>query len=493
MPHDYAELFLWRTWSHAAVASRLSFMYKAVKDNDSVRPVIAHVGACTVIQDTAGDGSDDRQNSAAVDFYGTSFAVENHLTNVIDEARPFMICDWLRSVSPYYWIYEFYPDWGCWQTPISNADFNLKAWAMIACGAKGILYWQYRSERVGNENDLSGLVHIDGGHKPVTAEAVRLKKFVAENESFLMSAHAAEDEIGILYSGASDMISRIEETGRDGLWSFELKNGWPYLYKKTLFGIYALFRELGYSIRWIDERDLSQKINGIKVLYLPEAFMLSKKTIASLSEFTEKGGRLIAEEGTGLRAENTWVHKNWPDEVIAGIFGVKITERIMSNHRDETLRIKQEKIKPAGFSSYLQADGGKIIGYWSDRRPAAVQKNGCTFIGTSLGAAFYEIFSSGQSNVKNTSARSAFCSVLSGFLSDAGLPEKKMLPAGVYERHLTDDSTQMFFIFNRSGKKQTIPLPSNGKLTVLTGTAGITVKNKKRVLDIAAGGISVLI
>jgi len=187
MPRDYAELFLWRKWSLFAVKKRLEFMYKTVREWDNTRPIITHVGGCSIVQDVAGDGSDDLQNSNEVDFYGTSLPISAHFSNIIEESQPFIICDWLRSVSEYYWVYELYPDWGDWNRTTPVEEFRFKVWATVACGAKGLLYWQYRAERLGDENNLSGLVNIDGSFKNITYEAKKIGESIKKYDDLLMN------------------------------------------------------------------------------------------------------------------------------------------------------------------------------------------------------------------------------------------------------------------------------------------------------------------
>ncbi len=72
MPWDYAELFLWRQWAIVEATKKIRFMYETVKAVDDSRPLISHVGQCSIIQDIAWSGSDDLENAKVVDFFGTS-------------------------------------------------------------------------------------------------------------------------------------------------------------------------------------------------------------------------------------------------------------------------------------------------------------------------------------------------------------------------------------------------------------------------------------
>jgi beta-galactosidase len=440
MPYDYVELYLWRQWAHEALSRRLKTVYDTVKSHDDTRPIISHVGTPMVRQDIAGDVSDDVLNAENVDFYGMSYSTANRFMNCIDEATPFLVCDWMRNVSPYFWVYELYPDWGKWNPPARLYDFNLRVWSALACGTKGILYWQYRAERVGSEEDLAGLVHIDGTFKDITHESGRIAEFIHKHESFFMNAKVAEDGIGILYDRESDLINRIETTGTPGKWNdFSLKGGYPYHYKKALMGTYALFRELGVTCRMIDTRSLERFLDGIRLLYIPQGFMLTEDAFRVLREYTENGGRIIAEEGLGLRDERTWVRPQWPAMPMQQLFGAKIFERVSTEYVCEYLDVLGVRVPASGYVSRLHAlDEREISGHWEDGSGGIVSSVSTAFLGTSLGASFYE----------NHSDRHSYCKALRRLCGILQLDLPDELPEGVYRRSLETGEKRLVFYFN---------------------------------------------
>jgi beta-galactosidase GanA len=448
MPTDFVELFLWRKWAASAVKDRVKFMYKTVKLLDNSRPVITHVGFCTALQDAAGDTSDDFQNAAEVDFYGCSYPTAEHFTNIIEEAEPFIQCDWIRSISEYFWVYELYPDWGAWHRKISVEDYNFKVWSVLASGAKGLLYWQYRAERVGAEHNLAGLVNIDGSFKEISHESKEISNFIKENNSFLANAKVRHDKIGILYSIESDLINRIENTGDTSFFNFDLNCESPYTYKRALIGIYTLFKELGYTVKLIDERNLETQINDLQMLYIPECFMISNKTVDILEEFKNSGGYLIAEEGIGLRQKNTWVHSTWPSKKVSELFGVKIEERVSCQLTKDEITIFNKTIPASGFISYLKGNTSTPIGSWSDNRVAAAQKDNCIFIGTSLGEIFYNNYKNNYDDIKE---------VIIELLKKCNISVKNY-PQNVYIRTLVSGNSKLLFIFNRSNKEHKIQI-----------------------------------
>jgi hypothetical protein len=107
---DYAELFLWRTWSALTVAGRVRLVADAVREADPDHPVMAHVGCCSMVQDALEDTSDDVLTAATVDLYGSSLAAE--LDGDFGPDATALNCDWIRSVNRGrdWWINEAYSD-----------------------------------------------------------------------------------------------------------------------------------------------------------------------------------------------------------------------------------------------------------------------------------------------------------------------------------------------------------------------------------------------
>jgi beta-galactosidase len=439
MPHDYAEVFEWRQWASSAVTSRLDFMYKTVKELDATRPVISHVGCCSVIQDAAGDCSDDIANAAAVDFYGTSLPTADEFSNFISESRCLMICDWMRHVDPNYWVYELYPDWGDWTKPVTVNDYKFKVWACLAAGAKGILYWQYRAERLGCENNLAGLVNIDGSFKEISHESGRIAQFIHQNEDFLSKAEVVEDPIGILYSRESDLISSVENSCGT-VFKFDQSPGF-YCYNKSIQGAHALFRELGFVPQFIDVRRLAECLGKIRVLYIPQLYIPAADTLELLQQFVANGGKIIAEEGLALRQQNTWLNPHWPADGFAALMGARIKTRIATRFADEKIVWNDITVKPGEFISHLECLNAQPVAYWQDSNIAAAATKNSLFIGTAFGAAFLD----------NSNSSENYLELIRNVLTEWGIqPMFANLPKRIYARKLRYRNQVMHIIFNRS-------------------------------------------
>ncbi|NOZ64865.1 MAG: hypothetical protein GXO71_08125, partial [Caldiserica bacterium] len=201
MVGDYAEMYLWRQWAMWSVADRLKWMYEEIRKHDKDHPIITHVGSCSVTQDVAGCTSLDWLNARQVDFYGSSFPMllGQYPPVLYHRSNAGMICDWIRSVSPYFWINELYPNRAGWVAEVKVEDFRKWIWTTIAHGAKGLLFWQYRAERLGNESNGHGLVNIDGSENEKSKEAERIGKVLNNHASLFREFTVPQSEVAIVY------------------------------------------------------------------------------------------------------------------------------------------------------------------------------------------------------------------------------------------------------------------------------------------------------
>ena len=440
---DYAELFLWRLWALDTLRERLRILRDTVREfDDSPRPVIAHAGSCTALCDIAGDGSDDLANAAVFDFYGTSLPTGETFDTPRDRTLPLLNLDWMRSVSEYFWVYELYPEWGDWEKKIAIADFRYKVMSAIGGGARGLLFWQYRAERLGNENDLAGLVNLDGSFKPVSHECARLGRELTRHADFLMRARVVCDRIGIVYDLESDMINRIENTG-SGPGDFQLRRNpaeGSYLYKDNLWGVHALFCDLKLTPELVDSRLLDERLERFDVLYLPEWFMLTPEKAALLRKFVERGGLLLAEEGLALRRSNTWLNYPWPGEGMAELFGVSVAERnAVGKLRSAPPAIATARGPAAvtGFAAYLEpAPETEVLARWQDSRAAITRHGTAIFIGAPLGHAYF--------HTSGKRVPELLRELLDGRVRIPTYPDE------VFVRTLETDDERRYVVFNRS-------------------------------------------
>lgn len=471
-------------WS---VADRLRWMYEEIRKHDKEHPVITHVGACSVVQDVAGDSSLDWLNARQVDFYGSSFPVfpEQYPSSLHHQANAGMICDWIRSVSPYFWINELYPALHNWREEVKVEELRRWIWTTVAHGAKGILFWQYRAERLGNESNGNGLLNIDGSKNERSEEAERIGKVIGNHASTFRKSQVPPSEAAILYDHHSDLISRIENT--PAISSPQFNEGVTYPYKFSLHGSYSLFWNNNIPVDWIPSQEI-ERIRKYKVVYLPILYIIDKKTAEVLVKFVEEGGVLISEASLGLRAENTWVNLSVPPFGLDDLFGCKEAGRLaIKEPRIVSANKYGIKIPATRMMTWLEVEEAEVIGEWEDGRAALTisryGKGKAILVGMYPGATYID---TREENLIQ------FIRLL---LEEAGVKPPVQLEGvkgRVYPRMLVKEKERLIFLFNYGNQDEeiTVTHPRINDAKDLCQVAKLSKDNKGNLrINLPAGEV----
>ncbi len=453
---EYTELALFRQWAMESVTDRVRWVYETIRACDDVHPISSHVGACSIGQDVLADSSDDYATARTVDFYGTSQLfftgdfvefdnIEGEATFVSPRWRDdyyilAMGADWLRSVSPYFWINEIYTNSFFYTTPdISPEDLRFRIWSYIAAGAKGIVFWQFRSERVGNESGCSGLVGINGrstGRAEACAgEAARVRR----NEAVLRDFRPDPAEVAIVYDIESDLISRIEEASGQNF----LGNTVKYTYKAALKGAYGLFWRARTHPDFVSTREL-EKIRDYRAVYLPAMFVVDARVARILEEYVHRGGVLLAEEGLGLRDKRYWMSPLAPGAGLGRLFGA-IQGKTVKPATPVELEFRGTRLPISSRRSVLEPVDCQVLATWRDGGAAAVTRP------CGDGRTFFFGFHPGQCHAETTA--DAFVAMAHGLLREAGIaPESHIVetpPGALVEwRFGSSLGRRMLFLLN---------------------------------------------
>jgi beta-galactosidase GanA len=382
---EYTELALFRQWAMESVVNRVRWVYDTIRTCDDVHPISSHVGACSIGQDILADSSDDYATARTVDFYGTSQLfftgdfiefdnIEGEATFVSPRWRDdyyilAMGADWLRSVSPYFWINEIYTNSFFYTTPdISPEDLRFRIWSYIAAGAKGVVFWQYRSERVGNESGCSGLVGIDGRPTDRAVVCTIEARRVRQHEAVLRDFKPDPAEVAIVYDIESDLISRIEEASGQNF----LGNTVRYTYKAALKGAYGLLWRTCTHPDFVSTREL-ERINGYRAVYLPALFVVDTRVARILEEYVRRGGVLLAEEGLGLRDKRYWMSPLAPGAGLDRLFGA-IQGKTVTSATTVGLDYGGAQLPISSRRSVLEPADCQVLATWPDGGAAAVSR-----------------------------------------------------------------------------------------------------------------------
>ncbi|MDD2706607.1 MAG: beta-galactosidase [Verrucomicrobiae bacterium] len=366
---DYAEMHLWRKWAMSAVAGHIRRSAEAIKRADAGAFVMCHAGCCSVVTDIAGDGTDDLQNVRAVDRYGTSWPVPMFPATPPAHVMPDCIGNWLRRVDPRYWLHEFYPQLGEWAKAPAPVDLKRLIWQGLACGGSGFTFWQYRSERVGNESNMAGLREIDGSPSERSRVADEIGGILKKHGRRLAGARRLPGPVAQFYSLDSDLISRIQRMEANGESLLNEKPTLDYFYKRAAFSAFGLFSHGAVAPEWAVSGD---SLEGTRLLVVSAAEMVDETAARWIREYVEKGGSLLAEFPFACRDANTWVSPRRPAHGLDELLGCCEEERLVAEN-EEAVFWNGVRMKAKGWKIRLTPQRGEILARWPDGSPAAVE------------------------------------------------------------------------------------------------------------------------
>ncbi len=366
---DYAEMFLWRQWAAWAVSEHVRNVADAIRRAAPGAVVLNHIGCASVVADSVCDSSDDLLNASTTDFYGTSFPVPLRPATVTESHEGDLIGDWLRRVDPGFWIHEFYPSHGNWSRPCRGDMLRFLVWQGISTGTSGFTYWQYRSERVGNETNGYGLREINGSSTERSAAADRIAGILKEHGAILAGTRRAPSPLALLYDKSSDLISRIQCFNQAQMLDESNDTALDF-YKPSLRAAHVLYDRLPEGIDFVTADD---DLRSRRCLVVTATEIVSAAFAARLREFVHNGGTLIVEYPFAVRDDNTWVAIDRPQPEMAELCGFR--EKIRWEIAGETARIDGEALGNQRWYCIGEVAADAVVfGRWSTGEAAAIRR-----------------------------------------------------------------------------------------------------------------------
>lgn len=161
-----------------------------------------------------------------------------------------------------------------------------------------MVYWQYRAERVGMEQDCAGIMRVDGSARPVAYAAKDFGEDLHKNMQYLAGAEVEEGDIAIVFDFDSLLMSEIEEASKDIF---------QYAYTPMSFTTQEAIRvctsssETAVTMWTIQVPHVPKHSKSIRCFTSLTILCLTKKIVPYLEKFLQNGGTIIADEGFGLR------------------------------------------------------------------------------------------------------------------------------------------------------------------------------------------------
>ena len=481
MPHGFWDIFEFKKFKSSYELHRyLSEIYATIRKHDQKTPIMSHAGCCSAFQTMIGDAVDDYHVAKAADFWGTSIPFATNMDNEENRLSMMLLGDFMRSVDKNYFNHEIYPGLGMFGDYDTPFDLKYKLYTALSSGSKGLIYWQYKAERVGMENDCAGLLRADGTPRPVAFEVRKFGEDIHKNTSFFVSAEVESAQAAIVFDYDSMLMAEIEEASVTAPLKFNCNNNLHY-YKKSHVGMYKLLKKLNYNVDYVSVKT-PELFEKYKCLYFPYHTMLDGKITPFLERFLERGGTVIADEGFGLRELNTWMRIG--DIDLPSLMSARLCERRNMWRKEEYVDILGEKTPIFPFKSEISAQNAEAVSSFANGEPAIQlisSGNGKIYLsGIALGYIYHEAEAKGVEKL------------IEQIMSSCGIEKYKFadFKDGIYEKRLASQNETIVFIFNNSEHDKSIELDSKiiafgadaivdeSKMTVKSGEIGYAVVNK---------------
>lgn len=164
----------------------------------------------------------------------------------------------------------------------------------IGLGIKGFLFWQYRPEVLGIEAPAWGLTQLDGTDREITRAASRFVRTLAPVSDKLMRSFPQAPQIGIWKSAGNEIFHYCMFRNFDGL-AAGVNAYAEYCYRNS------------YGYRFVNSEGL-ERLDGIRVLILPDCYYLSQREAEAIDAWVRKGGTLLVEAHAGGYNDDTGRH-----------------------------------------------------------------------------------------------------------------------------------------------------------------------------------------
>ncbi len=375
---SYSDYIDFRQFTIDNVAEEITFRSSIIREADN-KPVIAHAwgGGCVTCPQLGGMAFDDWKNAEIFDKWGYSAFPKK----ASDCAVLGMGCDATRCAAngKEYWQSELtagitgniFHQLG----RIDGNTFDKFTLESIRHGAEGLLYWQYRKERIGSEFGGFSMTDYDGGPTPLTEKAGELGKMLAEYGDLLKNGTRVKAEIALVFSMRSYLADWSSTGKKNNKYSID-----------CLSGYYTMFWEENMPVDIIHE-DFTADLNKYKLVILPNSIAVSPAFAKQLEEYVANGGTILSEQMFGIFDPTFKLSYTVPGYGFDKIFGAnqddlkpqsQVTLTCAQTFADEASNIKSrpERLKLEGnrFVETYKNVTADVLYRYEDQTPAILSR-----------------------------------------------------------------------------------------------------------------------
>ncbi len=323
------------------------------------RPVIAHAwgGGSTCCPQLGAMAFDDWCNAAEAESWGCS----GFPRDVEDTARLAQSMDATRSAANDKLFWQSELGGGVvgggldFRTPAAPELLALWCWESVFHGAKGLLFWQFRTELFGNESGYYSLTGRAGEPTGRLLAAECFGKAIAAYEQEFMSARVPDAEVAILFSPRSWLLD----------WTIHRNNKFSC---DAMAGYYDAFYHANVPVDILHEMQLSpERLRQYKLVIVPAGLSLTDDAGEALCGYVRDGGNVLADPFTASWDGAVKLSSIMPGAGLHKLFGVK----------EKEFRTGDGKMMTIGKYTFCAAFPWEVWQQEScDARPFAVTEEG---------------------------------------------------------------------------------------------------------------------
>ena len=445
---DGQSFLLYNRFKSDRLAERMGNLYRTAKEIDPRHIVIVHAHSGTL------QNWDDWLVARECDFYGTS-THEVPMDRLHDSRKGYSKftthLDIMRSAAgkkQYYWISELSGGTGIMApTPpkrINERELLFNLWTSVAHGAKGIFFWQFKTEELVMQESPGGwgLVNLDGSETYRTKEFRSFAAVIRKHEKLFVNLKSLPAETGLLYLPEMRILQQMLR--------------FPG-YAEAFFGAhYALWiSNINFDLIRFPE-DMAR----YKTIYCPMPWIVNRDAAAAIRTFIANGGKFVCDGGLAWYNEDGWLSRKVPGYGFAEEAG--FVEKDIRYLDTVDIKVKNILLKSAREKRLIEITDGKkcrIIGKFKDGTPAVLSAK--------IGKGELVYFASCVSACFSGKEDPAAAVKLIDFLGIS--PSVRISPVGqITCRVLEHENKNIYFVFNHSVKKQEVKtsIPGHAKLSL---------------------------
>jgi beta-galactosidase len=252
-------------------------------------------------------------------------------------------------------------------------DYNLaitpglvRAWGLfdISRGANGVVYYRYRANRWGQEQNPNGILRHDGSKRRAYFEIKQMNKELDPIREKLGKTKV-KTSVALIHS-------------YDEIWSGMAKRQYKnFNCHKLEHDFYTALVRSGITPDLIHPED---DLGGYKIVVAPNMFLLSQKTADNMKCFVENGGTAVFHIRCGQKdPANVMVDIPWPG-LVRDLCGVTVDEfEAFPDHAQNKALFNGKEYPVRWWADVLTADKAKPVAVYTERfykgSPAITENN----------------------------------------------------------------------------------------------------------------------